>query len=212
MTNRLANQPDKHLPNPVSDERLKQIDDERWSIANRFGIDATLFASSSVPVESAAVDELTWMLEVQRTVEEMADADPDIFDNPPEVLQVAITPDFHKARGIPVGTVIATKGFSIPQAIGNDVNCGMRLHVTNLLEQDVVSKLDDLETQFRHTYFEGGRDIQMSRSQRAALLTEGLEGLFNALPRSFDLGLWRTVHEQRMGEELDHIEIGRAHV
>jgi tRNA-splicing ligase RtcB len=136
----------------------------------------------------------------------MARADSAIFDEAPEVLQVAITPDFHKARGIPVGTVMATRGFSIPQAIGNDVNCGMRLHVTNLTEQVVASRLDTLEKVFRHKYFEGGRDIPMTRPQRTALLTEGLEGLFNALPRSFDSGLWRTVHQHRMADELDHID------
>lgn len=48
------------------------------------------------------------MLEVQQTVNDMARADSAIFDEVPEVLQVAITPDFHKARGIPVGTVMAT--------------------------------------------------------------------------------------------------------
>lgn len=109
----------------MKDERLEQIDTQRYRIVNRFDIDATLFAAPEVPIESAAVDELATMLEVQETVDNMAKADSSIFDERPEVLQVAITPDFHKARGIPVGTVMATKGFSIPQAIGNDVNCGM---------------------------------------------------------------------------------------
>jgi tRNA-splicing ligase RtcB len=136
----------------------------------------------------------------------MAKADPDMFETPPEVLQVAITPDFHKARGIPVGTVIATKGFSIPQAIGNDVNCGMRLHLTNLSADELIPRIDSLETRFRHSYFEGGRDIPMNRAQRLALLTQGLEGLFNAVPRSFDLGLWRTVHQQNFADQLDRVD------
>jgi tRNA-splicing ligase RtcB len=190
----------------MKDERLEQIDTQRYRIVNRFDIDATLFAAPEVPIESAAVDELATMLEVQETVDNMAKADSSIFDERPEVLQVAITPDFHKARGIPVGTVMATKGFSIPQAIGNDVNCGMRLHITGLSEEAVMSKINSLESQFRRKYFEGGRDIPMTRSQRTALLTEGLEGLFNELPRSEDKGLWRVVHQHKMDQQLDHID------
>ena len=45
----------------------------------------------------------------------------------PRVREVVLSPDFHKGAGIPIGTVLATQGFAVPQAIGNDVNCGMRL-------------------------------------------------------------------------------------
>ncbi|WP_440136249.1 RtcB family protein, partial [Escherichia coli] len=85
-----------------------------------------------VPVEGAAVSELLAMLRVRRTVERMAEASPGSFDADPAIDHVAVTPDFHKAAGIPVGTVLATRGFVVPQAIGNDVNCGMRLYVTDL--------------------------------------------------------------------------------
>ena len=63
---------------------------------------------------------------------QVAEAAPDSFDRDPAIVRVAVTPDFHKARGIPVGTVLATRGFVVPQAIGNDINCGMRLHTTSL--------------------------------------------------------------------------------
>lgn len=188
------------------DPRLHRIDATRVRIDNPHGVDATLFANADVPVETAAVDELSTMLDLEATARAFAEHSPECFDREPEVLRVAVTPDFHKARGIPVGTVLATKGFSVPQAIGNDVNCGMRLHVTSLAPEQITSRLDDLETAFRHLYFEGGRSIPMSRGQREALLTRGLEGLFDATPRTSAEGLWSLVHELDMGRELDRID------
>ena len=114
------------------DPRLTRLDATRLRVNNARGVDAVLFANEQVPVEAAAVTELIEFLDLQRTVEQVAEASPDSFDEPPGITQVAVTPDFHKARGIPVGTVLQTKGFVVPQAIGNDINCGMRLHVTSL--------------------------------------------------------------------------------
>jgi tRNA-splicing ligase RtcB len=188
------------------DSRLTRLDDYRLQVDNRHSVEATLFANADVPLESAAVDELSTMLDLPETVDRLAAATPENFDQPPEVVRVAVTPDFHKARGIPVGTVLATKGFSVPQAIGNDINCGMRLHVTALRSEQISTRLDDLETTFRHIFFEGGRNIPMLRGQREALLTRGLEGLFDATPRSFSEGLWGLVHELRLAETVDHVD------
>lgn len=71
----------------MKDERLKRLDAQRWSIVNRFGIDATLFASPDVPIESSAIDELSTMLEVQQTVNDMARADSAIFDEVAAIFQ-----------------------------------------------------------------------------------------------------------------------------
>jgi tRNA-splicing ligase RtcB len=78
------------------------------------------------------------ILRLQTTVEQFAAASPGSFDEPPRLERVAITPEFHKARGIPVGTVLATQGFVMPQAIGNDINCGMRLHLTSLQAESLA--------------------------------------------------------------------------
>lgn len=188
------------------DHRLTRLDANRVRVNNRHGIDATLFANEQVPVEAAAVTELLGLLELQETIERVAEATPDAFDEPPSIAQVAITPDFHKARGIPVGTVLETRGFLVPQAIGNDINCGMRLHLTSLKEEQVTSKLDELETAFRGLYFEGGRNIPMSRGQREALFRNGLTGLLDATPKTHNEGLWSLVHELDIGRDLDRVE------
>lgn len=190
----------------MNDPRLVRVDANRVRIDNPYGVDATLFANKDVPVEPAAVDELVGMLALADTAHRFSETQPESFDAEPEILRVAVTPDFHKARGIPVGTVLATKGFSVPQAIGNDVNCGMRLHVTSLVPDDITARLDELETAFRHIFFEGGRDIAMSRGQRESLLKRGLEGLFEATPRTRSEGLWSLVHELEMARDLDHID------
>lgn len=188
------------------DPRLSRLDPNRVRIDNPYGIDAVLFANSEVPVEPAAVTELVRMLDLSRTVERFAELSPDSFQDAPEVKQVAVTPDFHKARGIPVGTVMATRGFLVPQTIGNDVNCGMRLHLTSLREEDLAGRTDALETAFRHLFFEGGRNIPMTREQREALFTGGLAGLLEATPRSLTEGVWSLFHELDMEGELARVD------
>lgn len=190
----------------VLDPRLTRLDATRLRVNNKHGVDAVLFANERVPVEGSAIGELLEFLDLQQTVEQVARAAPDSFDKTPAIKQVAVTPDFHKARGIPVGTVLATQGFVVPQAIGNDINCGMRLHLTSLKADQVTSKLDELETACRHIYFEGGRNIPMSRNQREALLKNGLTGLVDATPRTQSEGLWSLFHELDIGRELDRVE------
>lgn len=189
----------------MKDDRLIRLTESSYRIANPYQIDTVLFANDDVPVESAAVNELLGLLELQRTVERIAAADRDFFATEPSLCKVAITPDFHKAAGVPVGTTLATRGFVVPAAIGNDVNCGMRLHVTSLQEERVRAVVDELETHLRRAYFEGGRNIPMTRTQREALLRDGLLGLLLSVPKSQSEGLWTAFH--RWAErDLDRVE------
>jgi tRNA-splicing ligase RtcB len=174
-------------------------------VVNDHDVDATLFANERVPVESGAVDELVGMVALRDTVETLAQHDSGYFDAPPSIRKVAVTPDFHKGVGIPIGTVMATSGFVVPQAIGNDINCGMRLHLTSLTADDVLAGRDELEKRFRHVYFEGGRNIPMTRVQRQAMLQEGLGGLLNAVPRSASEGLWPLFNELRVERDLQRV-------
>lgn len=176
---------------------------------NAQNIDATLFATEEVPVETAAVDELLGVLGLGDTLGRITEAAPRFFDSsaaPPKVEKVAVTPDFHKASGIPVGTVLATRGFVVPQAVGNDVNCGMRLHTTGLDADAVLSHRAALEARCRRLFFEGGRSIPMTRAQRTALFTGGLEALADATPRSFDEGQWALFHERDWADDLSRIQ------
>ncbi|MBY0231380.1 MAG: RtcB family protein [Gemmataceae bacterium] len=192
-------------PAMTHDPRLERLDPCRLKVRNPQGIDATLFAREDVPVEGAAVAELLAMLQLRETVERVAQAAGG-FDEPPAIERVAVTPDFHKAAGIPVGTVMKTRGFVVPQAIGNDVNCGMRLHLTDLDADDVPARLDELESACRRLYFEAGRSIPMTRRQRMGLLTNGLMGLLEETPADFREGLWPLFHEAGVEKQLSRID------
>ena len=190
----------------ANDPRLTRLDANRVRVINPRGIEAILFANSDVPVEPAAVTELLEMMEINETLEQFAKIQPDSFDDVPSIGQIAITPDFHKAKGIPVGTVISTQGFVVPQAIGNDINCGMRLHTTSLTADDIRDHKDELETAFRHLFFEGGRNIPMRRTQREAMFLNGLTGLLETTPKSQSEGQWSEFHKCNWSEDLRRID------
>jgi len=66
----------------------------------------------------------------------------------PGVLKhVAVLPDAHEGYGFPIGGVAAidaTEGVISPGGVGYDINCGVRLMVTNLMESDVRSRITEL--------------------------------------------------------------------
>lgn len=189
----------------TNDSRITRIDQNRLNITNPYGINATLFANKDVPIDASSITELIELLELNTTIEKVADHSPEYFDSTPKISHVALTPDFHKGKGIPVGTVLVTQGFIVPQAIGNDINCGMRLHTTSLTADQVKGNLDKLETTFRYIFFEGGRDISMSRVQREALFKNGITGLLDANPKDLNDGLWSIFHNLDIAKELDSI-------
>jgi tRNA-splicing ligase RtcB len=89
--------------------------------------------------------------------------------------------------------VLRTVGTLIPQAVGNDINCGMRVEVTSLAVQRLRPHLDTLERRLRHLFFEGGRRIGLTPAHREGLLRDGLPGLLAAgVPTAAD-GVWRQV-------------------
>ena len=195
----------------MNDSRFTRLDAHRVRIENPYGIPVNLFAGEDVPVENKAITELLRLLELSQSVEQFAKADPEAFDIAPSLERVALTPDFHKAQGIPVGTVMQTRGFVVPQAIGSDVNCGMRLHLTSLDADHVTDKLDDLETVFRNMFFEAGRNIPMTRNQREGLFLNGLEGLLEATPKNLETGLWNLFQRSQIAADLERIESRGSH-
>lgn len=137
-----------------------------------------------------AVAELHQMTALEETLERLA-AVSGYFQTEPRIEKIIQTPDFHKGAGIPIGTVMMTKGFVVPQAMGNDINCGMRFYTTDLSEEKIREKLPELTKKLRHIFFEGGRQIPMTGRQREALFRYGLEGLLETYQDSAKSGLWR---------------------
>ena len=144
----------------------------------------------SVP-DKNAVAELHQMTALEDTLERLL-AIPNFFQkNVPQIEKIILTPDFHKGAGIPIGTVMMTKGFAVPQAMGNDINCGMRFYTTDLAEEQIQEKLSELTRKIRHIFFEGGRQIPMTGRQRQAMFRYGLEGILETNNDAKKSGLWR---------------------
>ncbi|MUN37389.1 RtcB family protein [Actinomadura litoris] len=168
------------------DPRLVRADESWLTLPNRWGIPVDICAGTDVPIESSAVDEILTVLETADTLERLAAA---TGQGEAAIDRVALTPDLHKGAGIPIGTVLRTSGALIPQAVGNDINCGMRLEATSLTVDQVRPRLGALERRLRHLFFEGGRRIALTGVQREALLRDGLPGLLGVPGERAD-GIW----------------------
>ena len=138
-----------------------------------------------------AMEELHRMTELEETLDRLAAAKGFFQGEEQRIEKIVLTPDFHKGAGIPIGTVMMTKGFAVPQAMGNDINCGMRFYITDLSEEKVRDKLSELTKKIRHTFFEGGRQIPMTGRQRQAMFRYGLEGILETNQDSKKSGLWK---------------------
>jgi len=187
---------------------LRRIDKNRLTLVEEHPFEVTVFANENVNIEREAVDELNELLTVGEAASRLYEHDHELFKTAPAIERVAITPDFHKGHGVPIGTVLMTRGFVIPQAVGTDVNCGMRAHVTSLTADRLLANIDSLKKNARHSFFEGGRDIPMTRVQRERLFKDGLLGLIDATPKNLDTGLWSLFHRTNIWGDLDKVHMG----
>lgn len=51
---------------------------------------------------------------------------------------IALMPDLHGGKGMPIGTVLATNGVVIPNAVGVDIGCGMCAVKTNIKAETIT--------------------------------------------------------------------------
>lgn len=196
----------------------RRIDDARVEILNPYGIPATLIANAAVPVEIEGIKELLNVLSLQKTLDEIRQAEEAGHctfwgksgdeNNFGSIAQVVVTPDFHKGSGIPIGTVIDARNFVIPKAVGNDVCCGMRLLFTDMPEEELKSHLDKFGHRLRGIFFAGERNIPMSPDQREALLRRGLQGLNEQSSTNAGTGLWKYYDCNREETNLDFTHLG----
>jgi len=89
-------------------------------------------------------------------------------------------PDIHWGYGFPIGGVAAfdvDSGVISPGGIGFDINCGVRLLRTDLMERDVRPKIKELvDTCFVNVPSGVGEDgiVKVSRQELDRLMTEGV--------------------------------------
>lgn len=193
------------------DSLARRVDDTQLEILNPHGVPVTLFANRQVPIEVEAIEQALAFVSVQQTIEEVAAAEraglvgPFWGDRVGKLERVVLTPDFHRGAGIPVGTVAQARGFVVPQAVGNDVCCGMRMLATDVTREEMATHLGAIEHSLREVFFQGKREISMSPRQREALLRDGLWGLLETVEDNAGAGLWRYYDAREQEADLTRV-------
>jgi len=90
------------------------------------------------------------------------------------VRRAVATPDLHPGSLVPVGTVLATSdSWIVPQAIGTDIYCGMRLHVADLDVDSLLARRDEWFPTVRSDLLLGTRDLPLRVRQVRAMFRGG---------------------------------------
>jgi len=180
-------------------------------VANPQGLDVKLFANSEVLLEKDGFVQLFDFLDVARAVADVRKAEAkggSIYfgDVPAGIDKVVLTPDFHKGSFVPVGVALRANHFVIPQAVGNDVGCGMRLLVTDIPVEALDPYWPDIQKRLRAIFFAGERNIPMSPRQREAVLRDGIPGLLRYAEDNEKTGIWT-----RFDRAAETANVARAH-
>ena len=121
------------------------------------------------------------------------------------ITRVRATPDFHPGdSGVAIGSVIETEGLLIPQAVGTDINCGMRLHTTDIGLDIFLSKRDAFVARMKGEYFLGSRDIRLDWTTAQAMFSEGVPGFLSQIPNSCPVSLKMSSIKQ-LWDDADNI-------
>ena len=141
--------------------KLEREDDNWIRIDNNFNVDAVILANDQVLIDRSTYTEIEDFLALSNSLKEL--------DKSIELSKVVFSPDLHKGSGIPVGTTAKFSGCVIPKAIGTDIGCGMQLMVIDV--SPLVIRNKELDQHLRYRFFEGGRNIEMSRLERIEMFT-----------------------------------------
>ncbi len=74
-----------------------------------------------------------WLTDIENGAVEQAKA---LANLPFAFKHISIMPDCHQGYGMPIGSILATKGVVVPNAVGVDIGCGMCAMKTNIQEID----------------------------------------------------------------------------
>lgn len=143
-----------------------------------------------VPVTIYSNEELVSKMQTDRTLNQAVN----VTFLPGVKKHVIVLPDGHEGYGFPIGGVAATdsnSGVISPGGVGYDINCGVRLIVTNLHEPDVRPKLRQLVRELFNVVPSGlgsSGAIHLTAAELNNVLTEGVGwALRNGYARSRDV-------------------------
>ena len=174
----------------VTKQDLKRIADYLYEIPKSYRPDMR------VPARIYADEELLEATFRDRTLEQLVNT----ATLPGVVKYVLVMPDAHQGYGPPIGGVIATRypdGIISPGAVGYDINCGVRLLLSELYAEEVKPYISDLITALFQTVPSGvgrGGPIKLSYSQIDKVLQEGAR--------------WAVKQGYGVEEDLEHLEEG----
>lgn len=136
---------------------------------------------------------------------------------------VALMPDTHIGYGMPIGSVLATEGVVIPNAVGVDIGCGMRLWRTGVTVDEFMPFRDQILNDIQRNVPTGfGRhqlprvipempDVATLREQediaRVSIGTLGGGNHFIEVQRDEDGNVWAMLHSgsRNLGKTMcDH--------
>lgn len=98
---------------------------------------------------------------------------------------LALMPDAHAGKGMPIGAVLATKGVVVPNAVGVDIGCGMCAVKSNIRVEDITGEV------LRKQILRGIRkQIPLGREHHKQRQDE------NLMPQGFDTDRMTVVKRQ----------------
>lgn len=124
------------------------------------------------------------------------------------VCRACATPDFHPGdAGVAIGSVVETVDQLIPNAVGSDINCGMRLHVADLTIDQFLAKRSEFVERMKGDYFFGARDVTMTSRTMRALFQYGVPGWLDAMLDA-PTGSFVKSNLNQLAQECDRIFLG----
>jgi tRNA-splicing ligase RtcB len=142
-----------------------------------YAIEEDVTRGMRVPVKIYGNDELVSPMTADRTIEQAVNVACLLGAQK----HIVVLPDGHEGYGFPIGGVAATdleEGVISPGGVGYDINCGVRLIRTGLLESDVQGPMGELiDELFRAipSGVGGKGTIRLSEAELDEILVEGVQ-------------------------------------
>ena len=158
------------MSDEITRDDLVKVDDCIYEIPRSHRSDmkvpARVFASETI-LEDILHDKSLWQLVNVATL--------------PGIVKYAMAmPDIHQGYGFPIGGVAATRidqgGVISPGGIGYDINCGVRLLVSNITVDEIKPHLDRLATEIFNAIPSGvgkGGALELSMGELDKILRNG---------------------------------------
>lgn len=167
----------------------------RVASSTRADVAAEILLPDSLPLEAKALSQLLAFAGVRHPAGG-------------HVCKACATPDFHPGEQIPVGSVLVTShDMVIPQSVGKDINCGMRLHVLDLTLEQFLAKKPQLIALLKGDLLEGTRNVPTSPAAMTALFNDGL-GAFWSEMRKTPEGIFAQLDFAQVSAETEKLFAG----